>query len=262
VPALSGWAFLIYLIPIGTTLDIAAYFNNFGIYFYNAQWIFLGVVPVFMSTLILMGQGKLLGVRLFNAESWLLIAAYIPMTVAVIALALGIVPGYKSGVEYEASLQVAFVCVIAGAVCVVLILHGLRHVRWLDPKSLPHEWEISSRSDPASKMFCDQPLDPAQEAQRQWNKRHGIVAPTVRYDPFPHMKPGVEPPSFLLAVIAPPLAQVRMGQRWMALLAGILCLGALFSLLFEPWRAIPFWILAAAPAATSASIARTLKTGR
>jgi len=240
VPAFSGWAFLILVVPIGITLEIAAYFDNFGIYYQNAQWLFLGVMPVFMSTLILMGQGKLLGVRLFNIESWLLIAAYIPMTVAAIALALGVVPGCKYGVEHEASLQVAFVCVIVGAVCTVLILHGLRHVRWLDPKSLPHEWEISSRSDPASKMFCDQPLDPAQEAQLRWDKRHGIVAPAVRYDPFPNMKPGLKPPSFLLALIAPPLAQLRLGQRWMALLAGILCAGALFFLLFEPWRAVPF----------------------
>jgi len=256
----SGWAFLICLVPTGILAEIGAYQNDFGVYFYNTQWLFVGILPVFMVTLILIGQGKLFGVRLLNLESRLLIAAYIPMTLVAIAFSLGIMPGHHFGTEYRVCLGTAFVCVITCAVCIVLILHGLRYVRWLDPKSLPHEWEISQRSDPASKLFCNQPLDPCQEAQHKWNAKHGIVAPNVHYSPFPHMKPGATPPSFLLACIAPPLAQYRMGQLWMAALATVLCAGALFFLPLEPWQSIPFWVLAAAPTATSVSIARLGQT--
>lgn len=214
-------------------------------------------IVIMLAVMTMTALGKRKGVFMMYWGGYGIMALYLANLIAFLWLSTTIF--FTKPYHYQAgtALIMAAVFLAIGGPMVILGWNGLRHIRWLDPNSLPHEWEISTRSDPEAPAFCDQPLDPAQKAVQIWNEKHGIPSPKATFsNPYPTIKSASDVPSIVLAWIAPWLVQYRLGNRWMALLAAVLCLGAVFFLLAAPIRAPFFWLIAAGPAVTSAKLAR------
>lgn len=83
-----------------------------------------------------MGRGKLWAVRLFRWPSYGAIVRYLPILAAGVLLDADSAP-IDSGLAWA----------IPGFAVVKLpcLFIALKQVRWLDPASLPHEWEPSAR---------------------------------------------------------------------------------------------------------------------
>ncbi|ABM49453.1 hypothetical protein BMA10247_A1055 [Burkholderia mallei NCTC 10247] len=86
-----------------------------------------------------MGRGKLWAVRLFRWPSYGAIVCYLPILAAGVLLDAGSTP-IDSGLAW-AILGFA----VVKLPCLFIIYRALKQVRWLDPASLPHEWEPSAR---------------------------------------------------------------------------------------------------------------------
>ncbi|WP_460908128.1 hypothetical protein [Paraburkholderia jirisanensis] len=99
-------------------------------------WIALSIIMLTFS--IGMGAGKLWAVRLFRWLSFGAMALYVPLLLLALYLNAGprpIDPGFA---------PVMFVFAVIKAPCFVIIYRAIRQLRWLDPRSLPHEWEPSA----------------------------------------------------------------------------------------------------------------------
>lgn len=249
--------FLGALVPDIAAMLYGAFISNFTFVVNVSVVVFVVEIAYLVPMAILTGQGKLIGVRLLNIVGYSSIVGFFIEIVSFLALSVLTFSHSPFPAQAGTALIVAAVFLAGGSPLVVLVWNGLRHIRWLDPKSLPHEWELSTRSDPNSPMFCNQPLDPAQEVVRKWNEDHGLAIPTVKFrNPYPAMTSMTSVPTIFWAVVAPWFVQYRLGQIWMAALAGLLCLATFFFLLVTPMVAPIFWILAVGPAITAVKLAR------
>lgn len=100
-------------------------------------WIALAGLMLAVS--IGMGRGKLWAVRLFRWPSSGAIVRYLPILAAGVLLDAGSAP-IDSGLAW-AILGFA----VVKLPCLFIVYRALKQVRWLDPASLPHEWEPSAR---------------------------------------------------------------------------------------------------------------------
>jgi hypothetical protein len=126
--------------------DIAAVAagNDMNVYFGLAGYAFLPLIVVVVLTLALLNSGKLAIIR------------------ALRALAAGITVAYAAAIAVDAlrallyPLDEVLLSAVAGVMLVMfspliwLMWRDFRRSRWLDPRSLPHEWEIAAIRDPNS----------------------------------------------------------------------------------------------------------------
>lgn len=84
------------------------------------------------------GAGRLWAVRLFRWTSLVAAGLYLPILAAGIWLDSGDPPP-DGGLAF-----VIFSFAVLKLGCLALLFATLRRVRWLDPSSLPHEWEPPS----------------------------------------------------------------------------------------------------------------------
>lgn len=96
-------------------------------------WIVLSIVMLTVG--IGVGRGKLWAVRLFRWLSFVSMALYLPLLVLALYLNAGPIP-IDRGLAV-----VMFVSAVVKLLPFIIIYRALRKVRWLDPDSLPHEWE-------------------------------------------------------------------------------------------------------------------------
>jgi hypothetical protein len=151
------------------------------LYYDIYQWSFPIDMVLIMSNLTLLALGKRLGVRLYRLQNYLYIILFCIMCVLTIYLSIESIPADRSDGSRHVMNIFCYVFLTLSGLCILIIIDAFRTIRWLDPRSLASEWEISARSDPASRVYCNQPLDPAQEAQRAWNAAHGVEAPAPRH---------------------------------------------------------------------------------
>jgi hypothetical protein len=98
-------------------------------------WIFL------MAALFGLRAGKLWAVRLFNWSSWVMLIYY-PFDLAIaFYLFLGEAPSAQDSLAPGLGVVLFFFCALE-PIGFFFLFRGLRRVRWLDPASLPHEWEL------------------------------------------------------------------------------------------------------------------------
>ena len=103
---------------------------------------YIAVLSVLMLTTIVgLRRGDLWGIRLFRGLAWVLVAMIVVVALAGLALWRGGVGRGLTGATETGAFML-----IAAALCCVpafIMRRGLRRVRWLDPLSLPNEWEPS-----------------------------------------------------------------------------------------------------------------------
>lgn len=88
--------------------------------------------------------GKLWAVRMFNWSSWAMIIYY-PFDLAVaLYLFFGEAPSAQDPLAPGLGVVLFFFCALE-PIGFFFLFRGLRRVRWLDPASLPHEWEPPAR---------------------------------------------------------------------------------------------------------------------
>ncbi|GAB2914203.1 hypothetical protein GCM10027093_60870 [Paraburkholderia jirisanensis] len=100
-------------------------------------WIVLSVIMLTVG--IGIGGGKLWAVKLFRWLSFGAIALYLPLIAFALYLNAGSAP-----IDIDLA-RVMYVFAVVKLPALVVIYKAIRQVRWLDPKSLPHEWEPSAR---------------------------------------------------------------------------------------------------------------------
>jgi len=118
------------------TIESAAMIS---VYTNNPQDFFNCLEPAF-----LLNSGRLIFVKLFR---WL--AVIVTYLYAGVAL-LTIVQLLAYGVERALIDAVGLVVLLLLSPLLGLMWRDFKRCRWLDPKSLPHEWEIAAIHDPSS----------------------------------------------------------------------------------------------------------------
>ncbi|WP_256259832.1 hypothetical protein [Burkholderia ubonensis] len=96
-------------------------------------WVVLAIIMLTVS--IGIGSGKLWAVRMFRWLSFGAMALYLPL----LALACYLNAG-RSPIDPDLAF-VMFVFAVVKLPCLIIIYRAIRRLRWLDPDSLPHEWE-------------------------------------------------------------------------------------------------------------------------
>ncbi|WP_231716650.1 hypothetical protein [Burkholderia ubonensis] len=96
-------------------------------------WAVLTIIMLTVS--IGIGSGKLWAVRLFRRLSFAAMALYLPL----LALAFYLNAG-RTPIDQDLAF-VMFVFAVVKVPCLIIIYRAIRQLRWLDPDSLPHEWE-------------------------------------------------------------------------------------------------------------------------
>lgn len=96
-------------------------------------WVVLAVLMLTVG--IGVGSGKRWAVRFFRWLSFGAMALYVPLLALAFYLKAGPTP-------VDADLAwVMFAFAVVKLPCLVVIYRAFRQLRWLDPDSLPHEWE-------------------------------------------------------------------------------------------------------------------------
>jgi hypothetical protein len=96
-------------------------------------WIVLSILMLTIG--IGVGSGKRWTIRLFRWLSFGAIALYLPLLALALYLNAGPTP-IDTGLAW-----VMFAFAVVKLPCFVILYRSLRQLRWLDPDSLPHEWE-------------------------------------------------------------------------------------------------------------------------
>jgi hypothetical protein len=137
--AATGFVFGVIFIAVDIIAIIAG--ENADLYFTLAEYIFLPLIILAFAVLFLLSSGRLLFVRLFRWSAIALTLAYLA------AIAWDALLYLRQGLPTP---------VLAGGILVLfspllmMMWRDLRRSRWLDPSSLPHEWELAALRDPKS----------------------------------------------------------------------------------------------------------------
>ncbi|GGF20335.1 hypothetical protein GCM10011611_27900 [Aliidongia dinghuensis] len=91
-----------------------------------------------------MGSGKLWAVRLFRWSVYAAVACYLPLLGAAIYAFVGDAPRQQDPLAPDSAI-VGFIFLAVEAVALFVLFRAFRRVRWLDPRSLPKEWEPPGR---------------------------------------------------------------------------------------------------------------------
>ena len=88
--------------------------------------------------------GKLWAVRLFNWSAWAMLISYPILLAAAFYLFFGERPSAQDPLAPDLAIT-QFIVSALEPIGFFFLFRGLRRVRWLDPASLPHEWEPPAR---------------------------------------------------------------------------------------------------------------------
>lgn len=138
--------------------------NNVDQYFEWIERIFLPLLLLSLAPIFLMNTGKLVFIKAFRIIAMItslsygfmfildlfLMASY-PFTLFGGAVTIGVLLLLFSPLQY-------------------LMWRDFRRSRWLDPTSLPHEWEIAAIRDPSSINY--HPPKPTTKKPSETNKHH------------------------------------------------------------------------------------------
>lgn len=140
-PALVAWYLL-----VGSTVTNIASLAPFATGAEHGSYLIVGVIIA--SLLILlpvggMGQGKLWAVRAFRFGAYATLACYPPILAAAFYLFFGEAPRLQDPTAPDMAV-IQFIFCALELIAFFILFRALRQVRWLDPNSLPHEWEPPS----------------------------------------------------------------------------------------------------------------------
>jgi hypothetical protein len=142
--AAAGGIVGLIFITIESAAMISVYTNNPQDFFNCLEPAFLPLIGLCLLVTFLLNSGRLIFVKLFR---WL--AVIVTYLYAGVAL-LTIVQLLAYGVERALIDAVGLVVLLLLSPLLGLMWRDFKRCRWLDPKSLPHEWEIAAIHDPSS----------------------------------------------------------------------------------------------------------------
>ncbi len=142
--AVAGVVTGIMFIVIALCADYSVYTNNPADYFGTFTPLMIPTVLAGVASLWLLNTGKLVFVKLFRKLAVIVSAAY----VGVILLGIFQLLYYKWDRPVIAAISIIILVVFSPMQ--FLMWRDLRRSRWLDPESLPSEWEIAAIRDPNS----------------------------------------------------------------------------------------------------------------
>lgn len=134
----------IIFIVINLAADYSVYTNNPGDYFGSLTPVFFPMVFICVLLAFLLNTGKLIFVKLYRQLAVIVTAAYIGSILL------------NTGMILDYGLDRAFLAMIGAIILVLLspvlflMWRDFRRSRWLDPNSMPSEWEIAAIRDPNS----------------------------------------------------------------------------------------------------------------
>jgi hypothetical protein len=134
----------ILFIFVALCADYSVYTNNPADYFGVAAPLLFPVVIFGTAVAWLLNRGKLVFVKLFRKLAELVSAAY----VATIILGIFQVLYYKW--DRPLITVMGIILLVVFSPMQLLMWRDFRRCRWLDPNSLPSEWEIAAIRDPNS----------------------------------------------------------------------------------------------------------------
>ena len=142
--ASAGLAVGIIFIVINAVAAYAVFTNDSDNYFHATDKVFFALIILVPVSMFLLNTGKLIFIKLYRKLALAVSAIYALMIV------LDLTQLWLYGTD-RASFDI-------GGVILLLLLsplqflmwRDLRHSRWLDPTSLPEEWEIAAIHDPTS----------------------------------------------------------------------------------------------------------------
>ncbi|HET6608952.1 MAG TPA: hypothetical protein VFG62_19920 [Rhodopila sp.] len=137
---MSGIMFIV----IALCADYSVYTNRSADYFGVFTLLFIPLVIVSVAIAWLLNTGKLAFVKLFGKLAIIVSTAY----VGTILLSIFQVLYYKWDRPVMAAIGIIILVVFSPMQ--FLMWRDFRRCRWLDPRSLPGEWEIAAIRDPNS----------------------------------------------------------------------------------------------------------------
>jgi hypothetical protein len=141
VSALVAW----YLV-IGLTIVEIAEFLPILLGVEHGSFLLPGIVVAsafILSAIIGIGQGKLWAVRLFRWSVYAAAGCYLPILAMALYAFLGAGPRQLDPTAPDMAI-VQFIFSALEPIGFVILFRALAKVRWLDPTSLPREWEPSA----------------------------------------------------------------------------------------------------------------------
>lgn len=141
-PALAAWYLLVGMTCVGIAEFLPLFTGGDHGAFFMVGW------PVAVAVIIPIiggiGAGKLWAVRLFRWTVYGAAACYLPILGIAIYAFLGNAPREHDPLApYMAEMQ--FIFSVVEAIALYVLFRAFRRVRWLDPRSLPKEWEPPGR---------------------------------------------------------------------------------------------------------------------
>jgi len=117
--------------------------DNADEYFRLGETVFFPLVAFVVLIGVLLNTGKLWFVKAFRIMAVIVTVAYAAAILVDIFVALVI-----AGDGFEGIFETGFLVLFSPLI--FLMWRDFRRCRWLDPNSLPHEWEIAAIRDPNS----------------------------------------------------------------------------------------------------------------
>lgn len=105
----------------------------------NIPWLVIGEAAIFIPIWVGLGQGRLWAVRAFRVAGWLLVLLCVVLFACAALMSSGVVAGTSRNWRFD--VQYVFYFLLPLIVGAILLAHGLLRVAWLNPNSLPSEWE-------------------------------------------------------------------------------------------------------------------------
>jgi hypothetical protein len=137
----AGVMFGIILVTVNAVALAAG--SNADEFFSIGEIVIFPLVAVVVLILILLNTGKLCIIRAFRSLAVIVSVCY------AVAIIVDTIAAFSNTGESGAGIIDAGLLILISPL-MFLMWRDFRRCRWLDPKSLPHEWEIAAIRDPAS----------------------------------------------------------------------------------------------------------------
>jgi hypothetical protein len=131
---------------VGATVTNISWLAPFATGSAHGAYILIGWITasvVLLLPIIGMGQGKLWAVRAFRFGAYAALICYLPILAAAFYLFFGEAPRLQDPMAPDMAV-IQFIFCALEPIAFFILFRALRRVRWLDPNSLPHEWEPPS----------------------------------------------------------------------------------------------------------------------
>lgn len=135
---------LLLFISVNLVANVEVYQNSPKIYFYVGKIIFLPVLIGFIGLGLIANSGKLVFIKLIRYIAIFLTLLYF------FVLIIDFLQIYFLETDRVFPVIIESVILILFSPLLYFMRRDFHRSRWLDPMSLPHEWEISAIRDPNS----------------------------------------------------------------------------------------------------------------